>query len=78
MGQNIGHSERFPFIVKILHVREWYVSQGLTRETELVEMGFPGGAVVESLPATAGHTGLSPGLGRSHSRGATRPVSHNY
>ena len=28
--------------------------------------GFPGGAVVESLPANAGHTGLSPGLGRSH------------
>ena len=29
-------------------------------------MGFPGGAVVENLPANAGHTGLSPGLGRSH------------
>ena len=28
--------------------------------------GFPGGAVVESLPANAGHTGSSPGLGRSH------------
>ena len=28
--------------------------------------GFPGGAVVENLPANAGHTGLSPGLGRSH------------
>ena len=28
--------------------------------------GFPGGAVVESLPANAGDTGLSPGLGRSH------------
>ena len=28
--------------------------------------GFPGGAVVESLPADAGHTGSSPGLGRSH------------
>ena len=28
--------------------------------------GFPGGAVVESLPAGAGDTGLSPGLGRSH------------
>ena len=27
---------------------------------------FPGGAVVESLPANAGDTGLSPGLGRSH------------
>ena len=28
--------------------------------------GFPGGAVVESLPADAGDTGSSPGLGRSH------------
>ena len=28
--------------------------------------GFPGGAVVEGLPANAGDTGLSPGLGRSH------------
>ena len=29
-------------------------------------MGFPGGTVVESLPADAGDTGSSPGLGRSH------------
>ena len=29
-------------------------------------LGFPGGAVVESLPADAGDTGSSPGLGRSH------------
>ena len=28
--------------------------------------GFPGGAVVESLPADAGDTGSSPGLGGSH------------
>ena len=28
--------------------------------------GFPGGAVVENLPASAGDTGSSPGLGRSH------------
>ena len=28
--------------------------------------GFPGGAVVENLPANAGDTGLSPGLWRSH------------
>ena len=27
--------------------------------------GFPGGAVVESLPASAGDTGSSPGLGGS-------------
>ena len=29
-------------------------------------LGFPGGAVVESLPANAGDAGSSPGLGRSH------------
>ena len=28
--------------------------------------GFPGGVVVENLPANAGDTGSSPGLGRSH------------
>ena len=28
--------------------------------------GFPGGAVVKSLPANAGDTGLIPGPGRSH------------
>ena len=28
--------------------------------------GFPGGAVVESLPADAGDMGSSPGLGGSH------------
>ena len=28
--------------------------------------GFPGGAVVESLPADAGDMGLCPGPGRSH------------
>ena len=27
---------------------------------------FPGGAVVKNLPAIAGDTGSSPGLGRSH------------
>ena len=28
-------------------------------------LGFPGGAVVEGLPANAGDTGSSPGLGGS-------------
>ena len=28
--------------------------------------GFPGGAVIENLPANAGDTGSSPGLGGSH------------
>ena len=29
-------------------------------------LDFPGGAVVENLPANAGDTGSSPGLGGSH------------
>ena len=32
----------------------------------IANRGFPGGAVVENLPANAGHTGSSPGLGGSH------------
>ncbi|KAJ8786832.1 hypothetical protein J1605_023359 [Eschrichtius robustus] len=45
---------------------------GFTGPAGLVTMlynrpsGFPGGAVVENLPANAGDTGSSPGLGRSH------------
>ena len=34
--------------------------------TKITNGGFPGGAVVENLPANAGDTGSSPGLGRSH------------
>ena len=33
---------------------------------KLSDRDFPGGAVVENLPANAGDTGSSPGLGRSH------------
>ena len=40
--------------------------------------GFPGGAVVENLPANAGDAGSSPGLGRSHMPRSSWPVSHNY
>ena len=36
------------------------------KEKNSTNSGFPGGAVVESLPANAGDTGSSPGLGRSH------------
>ena len=43
---------------------------GLTRNSILSQQdeklrGFPGGAVVENLPANAGDTGSSPGLGGS-------------
>ena len=40
--------------------------------------GFPGGVVVKNLPANAGDRGLSPGPGRSHMPGTTKPVCHNY
>ena len=33
---------------------------------KLIPQGFPGGAVVENLPANAGNMGSSLGLGRSH------------
>ena len=41
------------------------VNQGMRDDKKQVR-GFPGGAVVENLPASAGDTGSSPGLGRSH------------
>ena len=46
-------------------VQGWY---NLRRGQSLRKrrQGFPGGAVVENLPASAGDTGSSPGLGRSH------------
>ena len=36
------------------------------KNLKMIIPGFPGGAVVESLPASAEDTGSSPGLGRSH------------
>ena len=51
----------------------YYHISGYVNETncilsflKLKARGFPGGAVVENLPASAGDTGSSPGLGRSH------------
>ena len=38
----------------------------LIKLSKIKYRGFPGGAVVENLPANAGDTGSSPGLGRSH------------
>ena len=45
-----------------------YTTLFVIRETQIKTNvgGFPGGAVVENLPANAGDTGSSPGLGRSH------------
>ena len=50
-------------IRKWLHVPRTRLRKDLRKTLSL---GFPGGTVVESLPANAGDAGLSPGLGRSH------------
>ena len=39
---------------------------------------FPGGPVVENMPASAGDTGLISGLRRFHIHRATKPMHHNY
>ena len=41
-------------------------NEGSRMGLQEIAWGFPGGAVVENLPANAGDTGSSPGLGRSH------------
>ena len=46
--------------------RRAYRIQPRVATQKLTNGGFPGGAVVESLPANAGDTGSGPGLGRSH------------
>ena len=38
----------------------------MIRPFKMAVLGFPGGTVVENLPASAGDTCSSPGPGRSH------------
>ena len=38
---------------------------------------FPGGSVVKNLPANAGDTSLTPGLGRSSGRGNGNPLQYS-
>ena len=40
--------------------------------------GFPGGLMVENLPADAGDKSSIPGRGRFHMPQATKPVHYNY
>ena len=47
-----------------MYMLNWYLE--LRRGIKMSMEGFPGGAVVGSLPANAEDTGSSPGLGRSH------------
>ena len=46
--------------------------------SEKEQEDFPGGPVVQNLPAKAGDMGSIPGSGRSHMPGATKPMYHNY
>ena len=51
------------------HFKKWKHSTFVKLKKHLkliIYRGFPGGAVVENLPANAGDMGSSPGLGRSH------------
>ena len=49
-----------------LKVRGWKKIFHVNGNQKKAGVGFPGGAVVENLPANAGDAGSSPGLGRSH------------
>ena len=63
-GSLVSYYQNFKYIyfwlAKLLH--------SLSRHAAFKNkyLGFPGGTVVESLPANAGDTGSSPGLGGSH------------
>ena len=47
-------------------VRSGWIWDPFERQNQKNFLGFPGGAVVENLPANAGDIGSGPGLGRSH------------
>ena len=47
------------------HCKSTILQQKILKNNKKVK-GFPRGTVVENLPANAGDTGSSPGLGRSH------------
>ena len=67
-----GHLVKLTSIIVVktkAHINEMiYLQRGLVKEYEIknISEGFPGGAVVGSLPANAGDTGSRPGLGGSH------------
>ena len=60
----------------VKNTNTWRLNNTLLNNQEITEEikeeikknieGFPGGVVVENLPANAGYMGSSPGLGRSH------------
>ena len=57
---------QFCLILTVIKVKDNSEKMQVKYSSELSRLGFPGGAVVESLPANAGDTGSSPGVGRSH------------
>ena len=50
---------------------------GSKNTTKSHVLGFPGDSVVKNPPASAGDTGLIPGLGNSTCHGATKSVLYN-
>ena len=65
--------EYYIYIYMCVYLNHFVVHQKLTQHCKSTILqfkktvpGFPGGAVVENLPANAGDMGSSPGLGRSH------------
>ena len=66
-GDHTGAAPLFPFGQRQLqHLQASVEGDPFDKVTKRDWRGFPGGAVVENLPANAGDTGSSPGLGRSH------------
>ena len=50
----------------LIHCATREVLKFIIFKVSIIVRGFPGGAVVENLPANAGDTGSSPDLGGSH------------
>ena len=49
----------------------------MTNHFSTVIIGFPGGSVVQNLPANAGDADLIPGLGRSPGEGNGNPLQYS-
>ena len=58
--------EMFNKELEELKNKQTEINNTITEMKNTLEGGFPGGAVVENLPANAGDMGSSPGLGGSH------------